>query len=155
MSTFTKVGNMLHDSLLNGSTMSAAQHISTGAGLGTAIGVGNALYGGSGIIDGALGGATQGAVFGAGTRYVSMKYTQGVANFIRETMDTTAKTPLPGVNASTMANISKFKFSHFNRTNNGNYHANYWDPYSQVDKGKQMLNQVDFNLYEPRLTIPK
>ena len=150
MSTFTKAGNYLHDQLLNGVGTSAMSHISAGAGLGAFVGGGSALAtGNDSVMGGIMGGAVQGAVLGAGSKYASMQYAKGVANFVQNTIDTTTKQVFSGVKESTLTNVSNFKFGHFVRPNNNNVHANYWGNDSSAYK------QTPFQQYNPRFTDPK
>ena len=73
MSMFTKVGNYAHGALLNGSGLSAMNHISSGAGIGAGLGALNAVATGDDtMFGGAVSGALTGAALGAGTRFESM-----------------------------------------------------------------------------------
>ena len=149
MSTFTKAGNYLHDQLLNGVGTSAMSHISAGAGLGAFVGGGSALAtGNDSFIGGAMGGAMQGAVLGAGSRYASMQYAKGVANFVQNTVDPATKQVFGGVKESLVKDVSNFKFGHFTTPNTNNIHANYWHPDASVFK------QTPFEEYNPRFTAP-
>ena len=144
MSTFTKAGNYLHDQLLNGVGTSAMSHISAGAGLGAFVGGGSALAtGNDSVMGGIMGGAVQGAVLGAGSKYASMQYAKGVANFVQNTVDPATKQVFSGVKE-----VSNFKFGHFTAPNTNNIHANYWHPDANVFK------QTPFGEYNPRFTPP-
>ena len=149
MSTFTKAGNYLHDHLLNGVGTSAMSHISAGAGLGAVYGAGSSVVtGDQGFFGGMISGAAQGAALGAGSKYASMKYAQGVANFVKNTVDPNTKQVFAGVQESLAENVSKFKFGHFTAPNTNNIHANYWHPDANVFK------QTPFGEYDPRFTPP-
>ena len=147
MSTFTKAGNYLHDQLLNGVGTSAMSHISAGAGLGAFVGGGSALAtGNDSVMGGIMGGAVQGAVLGAGSKYASMQYAKGVANFVQNTVDPATKQVFSGVKESLVKDVSNFKFGHFTAPNTNNIHANYWHPDANVFK------QTPFGEYNPRFT---
>ena len=149
MSTFTKAGNFLHDQLLNGVGTSAMSHISAGAGLGAFVGGGSALAtGNDSVMGGIMGGAVQGAVLGAGSKYASMQYAKGVANFVQNTVDPATKQVFSGVKESLVKDVSNFKFGHFTAPNTNNIHANYWHPDANVFK------QTPFGEYNPRFTPP-
>lgn len=149
MSTFTKAGNYLHDQLLNGVGTSAMSHISAGAGLGAFVGGGSALAtGNDSVMGGIMGGAVQGAVLGAGSKYASMQYAKGVANFVQNTVDPATKQVFSGVKESLVKDVSNFKFGHFTAANTNNIHANYWHPDANVFK------QTPFGEYNPRFTPP-
>ena len=149
MSTFTKAGNYLHDQLLNGVGTSAMSHISAGAGLGAFVGGGSALAtGNDSVMGGITSGAMQGAALGAGSKYASMKYAQGVANFVKNTVDPNTKQVFAGVQESLVKDVSKFKFGHFSDPNKNNIHANYWHADSKIFK------QAPFEEYNPRFTPP-
>ena len=149
MSTFTKAGNYLHDQLLNGVGTSAMSHISAGAGLGAFVGGASALAtGNDSVMGGVMGGAVQGAVLGAGSKYASMQYAKGVANFVQNTVDPATKQVFSGVKESLVKDVSNFKFGHFTAPNTNNIHANYWHPDASVFK------QTPFGEYNPRFTPP-
>ena len=149
MSTFTKAGNFLHDQLLNGVGTSAMSHISAGAGLGAFVGGGSALAtGNDSVMGGIMGGAVQGAVLGAGSKYASMQYAKGVANFVQNTVDPATKQVFSGVKESLVKDVSNFKFGQFTAPNTNNIHANYWHPDANVFK------QTPFGEYNPRFTPP-
>ena len=149
MSTFTKAGNYLHDQLLNGAGNSAMSHITSGAGLGAVYGGGSAmLTGNDSFFGGITSGAMQGAALGAGSKYASMKYAQGVANFVKNTVDPNTKQVFAGVQESLVKDVSKFKFGHFSDPNKNNIHANYWHADSKIFK------QAPFEEYNPRFTPP-
>ena len=149
MSTFTKAGNYLHDQLLNGVGTSAMSYISVGAGLGAFVGGGSALAtGNDSVMGGIMGGAVQGAVLGAGSKYASMQYAKGVANFVQNTVDPATKQVFSGVKESLVKDVSNFKFGHFTAPNTNNIHANYWHPDANVFK------QTPFGEYNPRFTPP-
>lgn len=149
MSTFTKAGNYLHDQLLNGAGASAMSHIGSGAGLGAVVGGGSSLVtGNDSFFGGVTGGAMQGAALGAGSKFASMKYAQGVANHIHNTVDPSTKQVFAGVKQSMVRDVSNFKFGHFVAPNTNNVHANYWHPDATVFK------QADFTQYEPRFSAP-
>ena len=149
MSTFTKAGNYLHDQLLNGVGTRAMSHISSGAGLGAVYGAGSSVVtGDQGFFSGMLSGAAQGATLGAGSKYASMKYAHGVANFVKNTVDPNTKQVFAGVQESLVKDVSKFKFGHFSDPNKNNIHANYWHADSKIFK------QAQFEEYNPRFTPP-
>ena len=149
MSTFTKAGNYLHDQLLNGVGTSAMSHISSGAGLGAFVGGASALAtGNDSIMGGITGGAVQGAVLGAGSKYASMQYAKGVANFVQNTVDPTTKQVFSGVKESLVKDVGNFKFGHFTAPNTNNVHANYWHPDANIFK------QTPFEEYNPRFSAP-
>ena len=149
MGTFTKAGNYLHNQLLNGVGTSAMSHISSGAGLGAVYGAGSSVVtGDQGFFGGMISGAAQGAALGAGSKYASMKYAQGVANHIQNTVNPATGQVFAGVKESMVSNVSNFKFGHFVSPNTNNVHANYWHPDSKIFK------QTPFQEYNPRYTPP-
>lgn len=149
MSTFTKAGNFIHDQLLNGVGTSAMSHISAGAGLGAIYGGGSSVVtGNDSFVGGIMNGAMQGAVLGAGSKYASMQYAKGVANFVQNTVDPATKQVFSGVKESLVKDVSNFKFGHFTAPNSNNVHANYWHPDASVFK------QTPFGEYNPRFTPP-
>ena len=149
MSTFTKAGNYLHDQLLNGVGTSAMSHISAGAGLGAFAGGASALTtGNDSLIGGIAGGAMQGALVGAGSKYASMQYAKGVSNFVKNTVDPSTGQVFSGVKESLVKDVSNFKFGHFTAPNTNNVHANYWHPDANIFK------QTPFGEYNPRFTPP-
>ncbi len=153
---FSKAGNILHDQLTTGAAYSASAHMSTGAVVGGGLGLGSSLYNGDSVIGGTLSGATTGAMLGGVSRYASMKYAQGVANHILNTTTPVVGSPLNSkVAVSTLSDVSNFRFGHFTQQNNNNVHANFWAPDSPAKKGEIMMNQIDFQLYNPRYTITK
>ena len=139
----------MYDQLLNGVGTSAMSHISAGAGLGAFVGGGSALAtGNDSVMGGIMGGAVQGAVLGAGSKYASMQYAKGVANFVQNTVDPATKQVFSGVKESLVKDVSNFKFGHFTAPNTNNIHANYWHPDANVFK------QTPFGEYNPRFTPP-
>lgn len=146
MSMFTNVGNYAHNALLTGAGMGAMSHISAGVGIGAGLGAVNALVTGNDtMIGGAISGAATGGLLGAGTRFGSMKYAAGMNSFINSTTDITGKV-FAGTKASTIQDVSNFKFGHFTRSDAQNTHANYWHPDSTNLKGTR------FQHYDPRYT---
>lgn len=137
----SKVGNFAHDSLITGSTYSAASHIGAGAAAGAVYGGGEGLYNGTGMFDGAMNRAATGALVGAGTRYASAKYGEGafrstVANHVGYTIPELTKR-----NKGLSASSHNFSVSNFTQSQN----SSYWTPNDTVNNN--LLSQSFMSRY--------
>lgn len=142
MSSFTKASNFVHDSLMTGAGIGAMQHMGYGAAGGAAWGAGSAVINGDNtIVGGAVGGATEGAVLGAGFRYASSRYRGGVNHFVNSIYDDT------GALKQGLKEIEP----------GGNFRA---DMFYNPGSSKQSFwaaskSQVDYaNLYKPNFATP-